>query len=77
MGTSATALDSCCSSVGETGEVPLNVDRRPTNGTRGWPFYLHSKWRAHTPAYARILPPLLDLVTSHIDGRLVRCAGSS
>ena len=56
--------------------VPLSVDRRPTNGARGWPFHLHSKWLAHTPGHSSIVPPLLDLVTSQIDGCLVRCAGS-
>ena len=74
IGTSTTALDSHCSSVGETGALPLNVDRRPTNGIRSQHFHLHSKWLAHTAAHSSILPPLLDLLTGHIDGRLVRDA---
>ena len=58
------------------GALPLSVDYRPTNGIRVRPFHMHSKWLAHTPAHSSTVPPLLDLVTSQIDGCLVRCAGS-
>ena len=74
MGTSAPALGTHAALPWVSGCTA--IESRFPPGIRSRPFHMHSKWLARMPAHSRILPPLLDLLTGHIDGCLVRCAGS-